>query len=234
MNSLLALVALAPVFQGPNVNQYTQSIKDISFSMDTRTGNQTELRKINGDFGDAYRFDHVAFKIKDSFQIRGETKIEDTQVLMIMNEGIRVFRAPRQGINIKKDVREHPGQRQTIFEFGLVTPQLFESFMSAKFVRNDRATGDAVFDLWFNAKLGDKTRYRVWIDPEKRFTTKKEWYGQDGNLKATFYFTQAEKVGPFWVPTLATVRNAEGNVAGVLAYSRFKINAGLDDSIFKY
>jgi outer membrane lipoprotein-sorting protein len=234
MNSLLVLTALTGFFQGSSIDQYTQSIKDISFSMDTRTGNQTELRKISKDFGEAYRFDHMTFKIKDSFQIRGETKVDDTSILMIMNDGIRVFRAPRQNLNIKKDVRNHPGQRQTIFEFGLLTPELFDGFMTAKFVRNDRATGDVVFDLNFNAKFGDTTRYRVWIDPDKRFTTKKEWYGQDGGLKATFNFSQPQKVGSFWLPTVATVKNAEGKLAGTLNYSQFKVNTGLQESIFKY
>lgn len=232
--SLIFAIAALTLAQGPSIDHYTQNIRDITFSMDTKNGNQTELRKISKDFGEAYRFDHMLFKIKDSFQIRGETKVDDTSILMIMNDGIRVFRAPRQGLNIKKDVRNRPGQRQTIFEFGLVTPQLFEDFMTAKFVRNDRATGDVVFDLAFNPRFGDTTRYRVWIDPEKKFTTKKEWYGQDGDLKATFTFTNPEKVGAFWLPTLATVRNAEGKVAGALAYSKFSVNTGLSDSLFKY
>ena len=234
MNPAVALTVLTTLFQGPSISQYTQPIKDISFSMDVRTGNQTELRKNSKDFGEAYRFGHVTFKIKDSFQIRGETKVDDTSILMIMNDGIRVFRAPRQNISLKKDVRDRPGQRQTIFEFGLVTPQLFDSFLDAKFVRQDRATGDAVFDLTYDARFGDKSRYRVWIDSERKFTARKEWYGQDGDLKATFLFTNPEKVGSFWLPTVASVKNAEGKVAGVLNYSHFKVNVGLDDSIFKY
>jgi outer membrane lipoprotein-sorting protein len=232
MNSLLALTAIASSAQGPLIDQYTQPIKDISFSMDVRSGNQTELRKISGDFGEAYRFEHMTFKIKDSFQIRGETKVEDQSVLMVMNNGIRIFHAA--GINYKKDVRNRPGQRQTIFEFGLLTPDLFQDFMQAKFVRNDRATGDVVFDLNFNPKFGDTTRYRVWINPVQKFTTKKEWYSQKGDLKATFYFTQPQQVGSFWVPTIGSVKNAEGNSAGALNYSHFKINVGLDDSLFKY
>jgi outer membrane lipoprotein-sorting protein len=234
MSSLLALTAMTAFVQGPSVDQYTQPIKDITFAMDTGTANLTELKKVSQDFADAYRFDHVEFKIKDSFQIRGETKVDDTAILMIMNDGIRVFRAPRQRINIKKDVRTHPGQRQTIFEFGLLTSQLFDGFMDAKFVRNDRATGDVVFDLRFNQKFGDTTRYRVWIDPQKKFTTRKEWYGQDGNLKATFFFADPAKVNSVWVPTAASVKNAEGNLAGVLRYSNFKVNAGVSDSAFKY
>ncbi|MFI5386224.1 MAG: outer membrane lipoprotein-sorting protein [Fimbriimonadales bacterium] len=234
MNSLVALAALTTSFQGPSINQYVQPIKDISFTMDVRTGNQIELRKINGDFGESYRFEHMTFKIKDSFQIRGETKVDDTSILMIMNDGIRVLRAPRQNLNLKKDVRERPGQRQTIFEFGLVTPQLFTDFMNAKFIRNDRATGDAVFDLTFNPKFGDHTRYRVWIDPERKFTTKKEWYDQKDDLRATFSFTNPQRVDSIWVPTVASVKNSEGKVAGSLNYSHFKVNTGLDDSVFKY
>ncbi|HVT14490.1 MAG TPA: outer membrane lipoprotein-sorting protein [Fimbriimonadaceae bacterium] len=232
MNSILALTALTAVFQGPGIDQYTQPIKDIAFTVDVKTGNQMALRKISGDFGEGYRFEHVSFKIKDSFQIRGETKVDDTSVLMLMNNGIRIFRAPGKG-GFKMDVRKKPGQRQTIFEFGIVTPDLFDDFMVSRFVRNDRATGEAVFDINFNPRFGDKTRYRVWIDPARKFTAKKEWYGQDGNLKATFLFTNPEKVGSFWVPTVATVMNSEGTTAGVLSYGHFRINAGMDDSIFK-
>lgn len=234
MNSLVALTVLAGFTQAPSIDQYTQPIKDITFSMDVRTGNQPELRKISKDFGEAYRFNHVDFKIKSSFEVRGDTKVDDTSIVMILHDGVRVFRAPRQNINIKKDVSDRPGQRQTIFEFGIVTPDLFDSFMDAKFVRNDRATGDAVFDLTFNKKFGDTTRYRVWIDEDKKFTSKKEWYGQDGDLKATFQFTDPVKVGSMWVPTIATVKNSEGKVAGQLKYSRFKINTGIPDSVFKY
>src|SRR5690242_3763084 len=103
MNSLLALSAIAAVAQGTSIDPYTQPIKDISFNMDVKSGNQVELRKISGDFGEAYKFEHMTFKIKDSFQIRAETKVEDTSILMIMNDGIRVFRAPRQNLNVKKD-----------------------------------------------------------------------------------------------------------------------------------
>jgi outer membrane lipoprotein-sorting protein len=234
MNLFVALTAVAAFGQAPSIDRYTQPIKDITFSMDVKTGNQPELRKISKDFGEAYRFAHVDFKIKESFEIRGDTKVDDTSIVMILADGIRVFRAPRQNINVKKDVRKNPGQRQTIFEFGILTPELFDSFMTSKFVRNDRATGDVVFDLAFHEKFGDTTRYRVWIDGEKKFTSKKEWYGQDGTLKATFTFSDPEKVGSMWLPTIASVKNAEGKVAGVLRYSKFKINAGISDSIFKY
>jgi hypothetical protein len=238
MNSLIAISALLTTFQTPTIDQFTQPIKDISFSMDVKTGNQPELRKISGDFGEAYRFEHMTFRIKDSFQIRGDTKMDDMAISMIMNDGVRIFRAPSKRISYKTDVRKKPGQRQTLFEFGIITPQLFDDFLTAKFVRNDRATGDAVFDVGFNPKFGDSTRYRIWISPDKKYVTKKEWYSQkddrhNGELKATFFFSDPEKVGACWVPTVATVRNAEGNLAGALSYSKFKINIGLDDSLFK-
>jgi len=231
MNPLLAFLVLSPGVAAPSIDDYTQPIKDISFWMDVRTANQTELHKISGDFANAYRFEHMTFKVKDSFQIRGDTKVDDMSVSMIMNDGIRTFKG--KGLSAKTDVRKKPGQRQTLFEFGLLTPKLFEDFLTAKFIRDDRATGDVVFDVGFNPRFGDKTRYRIWIDPAKKYNTKKEWYGQDGNLKATFYFTEPIQVGSFWVPSIATVRNAEGTVAGALNYSKFKINDGLDDSIFK-
>jgi len=231
MNSILLFTLLAGHLASPSIDQYTQPIKDISFSMDPRTRNEGELQKISKDFANAYSFGRVAFKIKDSFEIRGDGKVEGANVSMIEHDGVRVFRA--RGLKYPTDVRNKPGQRQTIFDFGLLTPDLFSDFLTARFVRDDRETGDVVFDVGFNPRYHDKTRFRIWVDPVKKFVAKKEWYGQNGDLKATFSFSDPIQADSFWVPTVATIRNAEGNVAGVLNYTGFRVNTGLDDSIFK-
>jgi len=225
MNPILLITLLTGSIGSPTIDQYTQPIKDISFSMDVRTANRSELLKISKDFANGYEFEHVDFTVQDSFELRGDTRVQGTNVSMIMHDGIRVMKA--RGLSYKTDVREKPGQRQTIFDFGLLSPDLFTDFLTAKFVREDRATNDVVFDVWFNPRFHDKTRFRIWVDPAKKFDAKKEWYGQDGNLKATFSFTDPIRVGSLWFPTVATVQNADGNVAGVLNYSGFKLNAGL-------
>jgi outer membrane lipoprotein-sorting protein len=97
----------------------------------------------------------------------------------------------------------------------------------------DRATNDYVFDLtYFQPKWDDTSRHRVWVDPEKRFTTKREWYSQHGRHLATFYYEKAVLQAGVWMPTVVTVRNADNKVAGVMEYTRVKVNGGLNDSLF--
>lgn len=117
-------------------------------------------------------------------------------------------------------------------DFGVLTKSLFTDLFEAKFVRKDRATADVVFDLTFPAKLDDTSRHRVWIDPEKKIVTKREWYGQRGNQRATFLYESPVLVDGVWFPTKVTVKNVENKVAGISRYEAFKINTGLEDSLF--
>ena len=233
MNSLLLLTAVASFGQTPAIENYTQSnLRDVSFTAKVRSGNQSELRKINRDFGESYRFDYTHFKLKEPFKLRAESKVDDTDIVFILNGGTRVVRAPRQRINLRTNVASKPGQRQTPLDFGFLTPSLVASFLDGKFVRNDRATGDLVFDLTYDKKFDDRSRYRVWIDADKKVFTKREWYGQDGNLKATFIYANPQQSNGCWIPSKVTVKNADGKTAGETEYQNIRANTGLDDSLF--
>jgi outer membrane lipoprotein-sorting protein len=96
----------------------------------------------------------------------------------------------------------------------------------------DRATGDAVFDITFEAGLKDKTRHRVWIDPQKKYITKREWYHRKGNQQATFFYTDAQNVGGIWMPTKMQVKNVDGALAGEIYYTGLKVNQNLPDNLF--
>lgn len=232
MTSLILIPALFAV-QGGNIRTYTQpNLRDFSFVADVKVGNQGELKKIGKDFGLAYTADDVTIRCKDTFKLRGEMRFDDTTIIYIENRNEKAFQVPHLPRK-KENVANAPGKQQNVFDFGLLTPDLFETFMDAKFVRNDRATGDAVFDVTYNPKYNDTSRYRIWIDPARKIITKKEWFGQDGNLRATFTFDKPSQVNGLWVPTEATVINAEGKLAGRFAYTRWKVNSGLPDSLFK-
>lgn len=228
-----ALAALL-AFPQTSIVPYTQgALKDVMFVADVKIGRQAELRKIGKDFGIAYAADNVTVQLKDTFKVRTEMNYQDTKVVYVINGGRKAFQVPRLPRQTE-DVADAPGKQQNVFDFGLVTPALFTNFFDAKFVRNDRASGDVVFDLTYDkGRYQDTTRYRVWIDPDKKFVTKKEWFGQDGNLRATFLFEAPTQIGGVWVPTRATVMNAEGKLAGQLNYTKFKVNTNLPESLFK-
>lgn len=235
---MLTAIAIAVVAaQAPKIDNFWQDdLKDASFNAKAVAANQGELRKINKDFAQSYRLmGNAGFvRLKEPFKVRIEGKESDTVIQFVINGTNRLVRVPRSNINVRTNLAMKPGQRQTILDFGLIAPSLFKDLFQAKFVRTDRTTGDPVFDLTYFSNLDDTTRHRVWIDKERKFTVKREWYSQiDGRLMATFLYENPKQVGGVWMPTKVTVRNADNKVAGIMNYEGLKVNTGLDDSLFK-
>jgi len=229
------IVAAAALGQAtPKISDCWQTgFVDASFTATVASSNQRELAKINKDFANSYRFKSTEVRLKEPFKLRLETKVDDMDILFIVNGSTRVVRIPSRGIRNKENLAKAPGKRQTALDFGLLTPALFNNLFQAKFIRNDRATGDLVFDLTYIPSLDDTTRHRVWVDPKQKFVNKREWYSQnDGRLMATFLYTEAKQFGNVWFPTKLTVKNAENKVAGSTSYAKVKVNAGVADSSF--
>lgn len=230
------LLALAPM-ASQNISSYVQSdFKDLSFTAKVQSAKQSELAKINQDFAKSYRFTNSKVWLKEPMKLRMEAKVEDTDIYFIVNGGKKLIRVPRANINQRDDVSKAPGKRQTPLDFGLLTPSLFNGFLKSEFVRKESRgdfEGDLVFDLTYVPSLDDSSRYRVWVDPVKKFTAKREWYSQEGYLMATFTYDQAKEVNGVWIPGRASVKNADGKAAGTSLYTNIKVNAGLPDSMFK-
>jgi hypothetical protein len=218
-----------------NIDTYVPTnFKGASFTTKKVSANQAELAKINKDFGMSYRFDSMAVKIKEPHKLRLEGKVGDSTFLFIMNGTKKIVRAARANISITDDVAKEPGKRQTVFDFGLLTPALLDDYFDAKFVREDRTSKDMVFDLFYKKFTSDETRHRVWIDPKLKVITKREWYSQNGEkrLLATFNYGGFVTQGGVSFPTEYKVLNAAGKVAGSLKYSNLDLNPTLADSLF--
>lgn len=234
MITLTAVAVLALGAQSPTISQYVQrNLDDATFKARVVKSDQRELLKINRDFGQSYRFETTTIKFKEPLKLRLEASVDDTNLLYIMDGPIQMIKIPRLKINQRLDLSKSPGRRQTTLDFGILTPALFENLFVAKFVRNDRATGDVVFDLTYQPSLDDSSRHRIWVDSEKKIVTKREWYNQYGRQLATFVYESPQQESGVWVPTKLTVRNTDNKVAGVTAYTDIKINTGIPDAQFK-
>lgn len=231
--------ALAPAALGLLQSQsisayYEQDLKDASFAAVQVSSNQRELQKINADFARSFRFKTVQVKLKEPFKLRLESNVDDTSMLIVTNGPMQLISVPRARISQKTDLTGKPGRRQTSLDFGLVTPALFRDLFDAKFIRIDRATGAAVFDLTYKPRLKDGTRHRIWIHPERKYTIKREWYSQfGGRLQATFNYEKPLSTKGVWFPTRVSVANSEGKEAGVTEYRSVVLNADLSDDLFK-
>ena len=233
MIGTLALYVAVAGLQSQDIDSYVQkNFDDASFTARVQYANQKELAKLNDDCGKSYRVPYTDFKVKEPFMMRLETKVDDTQILYIINGPNLLIRVPRIKVNSRQDLSKAPGRRQTLLDFGLLTPSLFKSFFVAKFVRMDRATNDAVFDITYPAVLDDTSRSRVWIDPAKKFVTKREWFSQRGKQLATFFYNEPVQVDGIWMPTKVQVKNVDGVLAGETYYTGLKVNQGLSESLF--
>ncbi|MBS1721615.1 MAG: outer membrane lipoprotein-sorting protein [Armatimonadetes bacterium] len=233
--TMLALSVIAAPEQ--SISSYVQSkFQDVAFTAKVGSANQKELAKINQDFAKSYRFKSSNVWLKEPMKLRMESRVEDTDIFFIVNGGHKLVRVPRANINQRDDVSKAPGKRQTPLDFGLLTPSLFNSFFTAKYVRTEShgdLSGDLVFDLTYITSLDDSSRHRVWVDPKMKFTTKREWYSQAGFLMATFLYENPKESDGVWMPTKATVKNADGKVGGTTAYLNIRVNQGIADSMFK-
>lgn len=237
MTGLLALTLLAvtrPSYSWQDIVQ--PNFQDAEFVVRAVKGNQRELKKINNDFATSYRFQssYMKAEVKEPFMMRLESTVEDTHLLYVLNGGRKMYKIPRTGLNLKQDVSHAPGKRQTTMDFGLLTPSLFTGMFDATFKRVDRETGDLVFDLTYKSKFDDTSRHRVWVDPTRKYVTKRVWFAQDGHEMATFIYDKPIHQSGVWLPTRATVKNVEDKVAGITEYTDVKINVGIPSSRFAF
>lgn len=233
MIHLTAIATLALVGQAnPGVDDIVQkNFRDAFFVARVVRGNQAELKKINGDFAYSYRFTTTTARVKEPFKMRLEATVEDAKLLYIINGTKKHFNVDNKLKGVD-DVSKSPGKRQTLLDFGILTPSLFEDLFVAKFVRADRETGDWIFDITYSKN--DNSRHRVWVDKDQKYIKRRAWFNQEGNQLATFIYENPKNEGGVWFPTKCTVKNVEDKVAGVTEYQRMAINKGIDDSIFKW
>lgn len=234
MSVSATILATAVLGQSVSISDvYQPGLKDASFTAQVEKAVIKELSKINKDFASSYRVKKTEVQLKEPFKMRLVSKVEGNDIVFVLNGPSRLLKVSPAGIRNKENLSKSPGKRQTLFDYGLLTPSLFNNFFVAKFVRMDRATGNAVFDVTYVPSLDDTTRHRIWVDTSKKYMTRREWYSQNGgNLMATFEYSNPKQFGGVWIPLKLSVSNAERKFAGSLVYSNVKVNTGLADSLF--
>jgi outer membrane lipoprotein-sorting protein len=231
---MTAVLIAAVALQTPTIDNVLQKgLNSASFTAVVGDAKQSELQKINKDFAQSYRFKSMNVWMKEPFKIRMESKVDDSDILMVINGPVRKLSIPKARLSQKLNLANEPGKRQTAFDFGLITPSLFDGYFEAKYVRTERGTGDLVFDVTYTAADKDKSRHRIWVDAAKKMVTKRQWYANwGGHLMATFEYSKPVQQNGVWFPTTVSVTNAENKLAGTTNYTNVKINPTLADSMF--
>ncbi|MFQ3610651.1 MAG: hypothetical protein SNJ72_04055 [Fimbriimonadales bacterium] len=190
-----------------------------------------ELRKINKDFANAYRFKWMRVFYKEPLKLRLESEVLSRRITYVLNGGTKLVTAP--GERIREDVSNSPGKRQTSLDFGFITPSLARQ-LDVKFLREERVDGVVlpVFQLEWNYG-DDDARHIVWMEPEKRYIVRRVWYSRTGKYRARFEHKEPVQSAPgIWIPTRIEVYNADQRFGGRTVNSNIRVNQGLDDSLF--
>ncbi|MHB8635969.1 MAG: LolA-like protein [Fimbriimonadaceae bacterium] len=233
MTLLLVPLLIVGCSRAPSIDDYCQTgLRDVSFTATVVSGDQEALKKIGKDFGTSFKFSSAKVYIQEPFKLRIESDYEGSKVVMVENDLTTVYSIP--GIRRVRDLTHSPGGRQTLLDFGVLAPSLFKSVFDASFVSASARDGTVTFDLTFKPSTSykDTTRYRVVIDASKLYVERRDWFGQDGALRATFLYNAPKLVKGVWVPTDVSVRNGEGKFAGETRATDIRVNSGLDPKLF--
>lgn len=215
----------------------TTTLTDLQATMRVQKSDTKELEKIGGDFARSYQFQGILrtvtleYKQPDKLRLSGKGLLGKASI--VMNGPLRLSRVPLMPKKVE-DLSESPGKRQSLLEYGgLLAPETL-TFMQGKFVREETVDDQptSVFDLTYKG-AATGSHYRVWFDTKTRLTIKREWYGLEGKLKATFYYQNPKEVSNgIWLPTQVEVKNAEGISAAITTLDDMRVNQGLSDDLF--
>jgi hypothetical protein len=112
-------ILLTASAQSHNIQDYLQSVDDLTIISKVTKRDQNELKKIKPDFGQNYRFDSITLRYKDPFKLRVDSTVEDTTVSATYNGVMLKLSAPGAGIHTTQNLTHETARRETIFDSGI-------------------------------------------------------------------------------------------------------------------
>lgn len=215
-----------------NIAQATRGLKDITLTGKVLYGNQRELAKIGKDFPKSYEFKTTTVRYKAPDKMRMEGKLGMVTVAVIVNGDTKAISIPSVKYSKKENIKSAPHKRQTAVDIGLITDDLWHSFIVTDTVSEKGSTG-TVYRITFVRSNARDRKLVCWVEPDTAKLLKFDKYHDDGSLKSRFIYSKHTRVNGIWVPGRVDVYNEDGKLAGTTAYENVKVNTGIPDSVFK-
>lgn len=233
--SVVALVngGLFAQTSAPKFDDFVQNkMKDLRMTVRSEAVRLGELRKINTDFANAYRFRQMEAYYEEPGKIRLESEVMNRKVTYVINNDKKLVIAPNQ--RVTEDVSNSPGKRQSMMDFGVITP-FTASRMNKKYLRQEQRDGKTLFVFELTWNYGDDdARHIVWMDPKTKLTVRREWFDRWGRHMANFEYKDPVEVAPgVWMPSKVEVFNGGNRFGGRTVQQNIRVNQGLKDTLFK-
>lgn len=220
---------------GEALSDYVQpALRDFTATAVIVQKNDAELRKIDKNFAQGYRFRESLIQYKEPMKLRVDTKAGLLSVRYVINGKRKATQVPGLHINRVKDITGRPGEEQGMLDSGILTPGFLADNVAWRDVGRQTLDGKSVpvFEFWYTDEPHSRHHF-VWIDPEKRIILRHDVHNRSGGLKVRYMLKQPTLVAGVWVPTRVEVYNAEGRLAAVTRYTNVKVNTGLSESLFR-
>lgn len=235
--SFLAVTAFAAVAVpalaapiAPDLGQMTsQRIKTLQLDSSVVRENQSELKKIGGDFAEAYRIHNVSITYAQPDKLHLESVVLNVHISYTINGNRKFTSVPTYHVHKIEDVTGSPGKRQSLLDIGLVPPELFNLF-TATYIGKQGT--QLIYDIH---PKQDRYHDRIYIDPVTHITTRREHYNQDGKLIDYFLYKNPVEPRPkIYVPSRVEVYNPSNKLGAVTDYKNIKVNLPVDNAIFDF
>ena len=227
--AFLAAIAASALPAAPDIHTLTStSVKTLQMSSEITTENQDELKKISGDIALAYRLHRGSLAYEQPGKFRIDASIPHLVTgYYVLNGNQKLTVAPF--VHKVQDTTGSPGKRQTLMDFGLISPELLTDY-NATFLRREH--GLLVFQIQ-PKQAGETQKDLVWIEPKTHITVQRYNYDRDGKLTKWFLYKDPRLVSGVYVPTRVELYNTENKLAGATVYENIRVNAPLSESLFK-
>jgi outer membrane lipoprotein-sorting protein len=214
------------------ITQAAVKLKDVSFTFTVIEKNADAIEKVDSNYARLYDFKSARVSLKEPDKLRTDGKLGMVKFEYIVNAGLKIVRAPMLKIKREKSYAGNPGKLNDALDFGILAPSLW-AMRKIEILKDPAATAADQTKIGLSWDSSG-TRMMVWIDNKDTCIKRVERYDGDCNLKVVLVYTNFKKPdGVAWIPTRIESFGEDGCKLGVCEISDIKVNAGLQDSLFK-
>ena len=222
--------AVSPAPLDPRIQKLvTAKITDVTATLHVTETDMAELQKAGSSFKETYRFKRMNVAYKYPNRLRMQTKVLGQDVLLVYNGDVRYYKIPLHSES--GSVAGHPGEKQSLLQFGVFAPDYLELDYEPHFVRTD-SKGLAVVKLT-QRRTQNKSFEMLFINPQTHLIERRESFNGDGKLNMELRYLNPTQVSPgIYVPTRIEIYNPEGKRGAVQTVENLKVNTGVSDAQF--
>jgi len=213
------------------VEEASKNFRDVTITCVVREKNKAALSKVDSNYARLYDFSSATIAIKAPDKLHIESKLGMVKFEYIINNGKKIFRAPKIKMNKVEDYSNDPAKLQYPFDIGLVTPQLWQN-RRVEVIDDPEAAANGEIKLKLSWPKGNMINY-AWIDATNFYLKKFEKRDEKNNLQARMVYSNPKNIdGVIWVPTRVELYTSDGTKAGATEFTDIKANANLPDTLF--